>query len=298
MAWIRALGRDEFGFCFELAKGEGWNSGRYDAAPFFAADPEGFLVAHDDEGTKLGCISAVRYETFGFIGLFIVRPEFRGKGIGSELFAAALRHLDGLPVGLDAVATEEERYARRGFARAYTTLRFTNSEREGRDRFASGIAIEKLRVLDDDVVAYDRECFGSTRAAFLQAWVAQPDVVALLARSMSTRQILGYGVGREARAAAREQDVGADLDLDPGLLAAHHDQVLLDQPRHCLRHIVGHARQHDSSCAGLCGLRGIGGIHLSVRGLDAVLIARRRHDVVERLIRHRGGESKRHGGTQ
>lgn len=199
MAWIRALGRDELGFCFELAKGEDWNSGRYDAAPFFATDPEGFLVAHDDEGTKLGCISAVRYDTFGFIGLFIVRPEFRGKGIGSELFAAALRHLDGLPVGLDAVAGEEERYARRGFARAYTTLRFTSAEREGRDRFASGIAMEKLRVLDDDVVAYDRACFGSARPAFLQAWVAQPDVIALLARSMSTREILGYGVGREAR---------------------------------------------------------------------------------------------------
>ena len=199
MARVRALGRDELGFCFELAKAEGWNSGRYDAAPFFAADPNGFLVAEDDEGTKLGCISAVRYETFGFIGFFIVRPEFRGQGIGSELFETALRHLDGVPVGLDAVPAEEERYARRGFARAHATIRFTSAEREGRDRFASGIAIEKLRVLDDDVVAYDRACFGSARAAFLQTWVAQPDVIALLARSLSTREILGYGVGREAR---------------------------------------------------------------------------------------------------
>jgi GNAT superfamily N-acetyltransferase len=196
---IRPLGREEIGFCFELAKAEGWNSGRYDAAPFFVADPRGFLVAEDDEGRKLGCISAVRYETFGFIGLFIVRPDFRRQGIGAELFDAALQHLDGLPVGLDAVLAEEERYARRGFVRAQTTIRYTSAEREGRDRFPSGIALEKLRVLDDDVIAYDRACFGAARAAFLQAWVAQPDVVALLARSLSTREILGYGVGREAR---------------------------------------------------------------------------------------------------
>ncbi|MGH7659524.1 MAG: GNAT family N-acetyltransferase [Vulcanimicrobiaceae bacterium] len=199
MAWIRSLGRDDIGFCFELAKAEGWNSGRYDAVPFFAADPEGFFVALDDDGNKLGCIAAVRYETFGYIGMFLVRPEFRGRGIGAELFDAALRHLGGLPIALDAVQSQEARYARHGFERAYTTFPYSTGERDARDRFASGIALERLRVLDDDVVAYDRECFGSARAAFLQAWVAQPDVVALVARSLSTREIVGYGVGREAR---------------------------------------------------------------------------------------------------
>jgi predicted N-acetyltransferase YhbS len=199
MPAIRRLGREEIGFCFELAGAEGWNSGRYDAIPFFTADPHGFFVAEDDDGTKLGCIAAVRYETFGFIGLFIVRPEYRGQGVGTHLFDAALKHLEGLPIGLDAVLAQEERYARRGFERAYATIRYTSAEREPRDRFASSIALERLRVLDDDVIAYDRACFGSARPAFLQAWIAQPDVVALLARSLSTREILGYGVGREAR---------------------------------------------------------------------------------------------------
>lgn len=199
MANVRPLKREEVGFCFQLAAAEGWNSGRYDAVPFFAADPHGFFVAENDDGEKLGCIAAVRYESFGFIGLFIVRRESRRQGIGAELFDAALQHLDGLPVGLDAVLAEEERYARCGFARAYTTIRYTSAERDGRDHFASGITLEKLRVLDDDVVAYDLACFGSARPAFLQAWVAQPDVVALLARSLTTGEILGYGAGREAR---------------------------------------------------------------------------------------------------
>ena len=196
---VRPLRREELAFCFELAASEGWNSGVYDAAPFFAADPNGFFVAEDGDGTKLGCISAVRYETFGFIGLFIVRPEFRGQGVGSALFDEALRHLDGLPIGLDSVPEHEERYARAGFARTYSTARYRGDEQPMRERYPSAVALARLRVLDDDVVVYDRACFGSARPGFLQAWVAQPDVVALLARSLRDGEIIGYGVGREAR---------------------------------------------------------------------------------------------------
>ena len=200
---IRALRREEAAFPFELAAAEGWNSGTYDATPFFAADPHGFLVAEDAEETKLGCIAAVRYDTYGFIGLFIVRAEYRGNGIGRALLAAALERLAGLPVGLDAIPAEEDRYARAGFVRAYTTVRYRWSSIEPRDRFASQISLERLRVLDDDVVAYDRACFGAARAPFLQAWVAQPDVVALVARSLATASVLGYAVCREARDGAK-----------------------------------------------------------------------------------------------
>lgn len=196
---VRTLAREEIGFCLDLAGAEGWNPGRYDAAPFFAADAEGFLVAEDENGAKVGCISAVRYDAFGFIGLLIVRPEFRGNGIGAMLFERGLARLEGLPVGLDAVPEEEDRYARAGFVRTHLNARYRAEERGSQDRFASAIALDRLRVLSDEVVAYDRACFGAARAEFLQSWVAQPDVVALVARSLRSGEIVGYGVGREAR---------------------------------------------------------------------------------------------------
>lgn len=195
---IRTLSRSELDFCLDLAAAEGWNPGVYDAAPFFAADPGGFLVAELD-GERIGCISAVRYDTFGFIGFFIVRPEWRGKGYGMALFDAALQHLDGVPIGLDGVVAQQERYERSGFAYAYANVRYKAERREPRDRFASALALERLRVLDDESSAYDRRAFGASRPAFLQAWVAQPDVVALSARSLNTGEIVGYGVGRECR---------------------------------------------------------------------------------------------------
>ena len=195
---IRALAREEMPFIFELAAAEGWNSRRYDAAPFFAADPNGFFVAEADTGFA-GCIAAVRYKTFGFIGMFIVRAELRGKGIGTSLFKHALAYLDDLPIGLDAVLEQEPRYEGFGFRRAYTNVRYRAGEILPREHHASGVRIERLRVLDDDVIEYDRRCFGSARPEFLQSWVAQPDVVARAARSLHDGTILGYGVGREAR---------------------------------------------------------------------------------------------------
>jgi GNAT superfamily N-acetyltransferase len=195
---IRSLARGELSFCLDLAAAEGWNPGVYDAAPFFAADPNGFLVAELD-GERIGCVSAVRYDAFGFIGFFIVRPEWRGKGLGAELFDAALERLRGVPIGLDGVVAQKTRYEHSGFVYSYANVRYRADVLAPRDLFASAISLERLRVLDDDVLAYDRACFGASRRDFLQAWVAQPDVVALLARSLHDGTIVGYGVGRECR---------------------------------------------------------------------------------------------------
>ena len=195
---IRTLGRDEIGVCLNLAASEGWNPGLYDATPFYAADNEGFFAA-DVDGETIGCISAVRYETFGFIGLFIVREEHRRRGYGAALWDYAMHHLHDLPVGLDGVLAQEARYEKAGLQQHFLSIRYRYDAREPRDRFASKIALERVRVLDDEIEDYDLPCFGSKRPAFLQSWVAQPDVVALSARSLESGEIVGYGVGRECR---------------------------------------------------------------------------------------------------
>ncbi|MGA3038161.1 MAG: GNAT family N-acetyltransferase [Vulcanimicrobiaceae bacterium] len=195
---IRTLGRDEVHLCLNFAATEGWDPGVYDAAPFYAADNDGFFGAELD-GEIIGCISAVRYETFGFIGLFIVREDQRRNGYGAALWDYAMHHLHDLPVGLDAVAAQEPRYEEHGFKRSFASARFRCDAREPRDRFASKLALERLRVLDDEIEEYDLKCFGSKRSAFLQSWVAQPEVVALSARSLDSGKIVGYGVGRECR---------------------------------------------------------------------------------------------------
>src|SRR5690606_16283758 len=121
---IRCMTRPEVDLCVEWAAAEGWNPGLHDAAPFHAADSEGFLVGMLD-GEPIGSISAVRYGGhFGFIGFYIVAPAWRQQGYGLQLWHAAMQHLQGRLIGLDGVVAQQDNYRKSGFALAYNNIRF------------------------------------------------------------------------------------------------------------------------------------------------------------------------------
>jgi GNAT superfamily N-acetyltransferase len=121
---IRALSPEELRIVIDWAADEGWNPGLHDAQSFFSADPEGFLGAFID-GQLVGSISAVCYgDDYAFLGLYLVKPELRGQGIGSQLWAVAMQRVGGRRVGLDGVVDMQSAYARSGFALAYRNIRF------------------------------------------------------------------------------------------------------------------------------------------------------------------------------
>ncbi len=64
-------------------------------------------------------------------------------------------------------------------------------------------------------------------------------------RLQRVRQLLQNLLGRrrQRRDAAREQNVGADLDFDPLAMPAHRHELAIDEIRHRLLDLVRHARQ-------------------------------------------------------
>ncbi len=174
-------------FIMHLAKQEGWNPGRHDAACFFQADPQGFFIG-ELNGEPIGCIAAVSYGTaFGFIGLYIVAPGFRGRGYGYQLWRTAIDHLSHRTIGLDGVVEQQENYRKSGFQRFYRNIRFQGPiERSGNEQ-----CVDVHEVPFEQLIAYDFSIFNYPRQAFLQAWVQHRGLAVV-----SKGQLLGYGIIR------------------------------------------------------------------------------------------------------
>ena len=120
---IRTMTRHEVDVAVDWAAREGWNPGLADADCFYAADPDGFLIAYLDH-EPAACISVVRYDSsFGFLGFYIVKPEMRGRGYGYQIWQAGMERLEGCTVGLDGVVAQQENYRRQNEERRSTALR-------------------------------------------------------------------------------------------------------------------------------------------------------------------------------
>lgn len=201
---IRAVRRDEMRLFFEWANREEWNPGQYDSPCFHDADPGGVLVA-ERHGEPVACISCVRYgDDFGFVGQYIVKPEFRGRGFGLRLWTAGMARLAGCNVGLDGVLDQVANYEKSGFRFSHHHIRYGGT--------LAGKSPPGLVRLDTvplaEVLNYDRLCFPAARAAFLRSWIAQPESAALGVVRDGT--LAGFGVARLAVAGYKIGPLFAD----------------------------------------------------------------------------------------
>ena len=158
------------------AAAEGWNPGPYDAEVFWATDPEGFYGCF--EGDELiGGGSIVSYGgKFGFMGFFIVQPEYRGQGIGEKLWYKRrdilLARLDeSAAIGMDGVVAMQPFYAKGGFEVAFRDERY---ERVG-EAITYSDKVSPITEDDTDaILAYDAACFGLPRPQFMGPWMQMP----------------------------------------------------------------------------------------------------------------------------
>ena len=189
---IGQMNRKEVDIVVEWAQKEGWNPGIHDAECFFQADPTGFYAAKLN-GEIIGTISLVKYPgNFVFEGLYIVKPEFRAKGIGRQIQQYALDLCRDMNLGLDGIVTMKEKYEGYGLKFSYNNYRFAGKAVDKASRNCYPIELEDFK----EVVIYDKECFGFDRIEFLNCWLFQKDHTSMLIRN-SRGEITGYGVIRK-----------------------------------------------------------------------------------------------------
>jgi hypothetical protein len=224
--------RAELDLTLEWAAQETWNPGLSDAACFYAADPEGFLLAFRD-GEPVASISVVRYgHEFGFLGLYIVRPHLRGRGYGYRLWQAGMARLGERTVGLDGVVAQQANYRRSGFSLAHQNIRYggqprTSAPLDARIRPVEGDLLNAVR-------AYDQAFFPAPRDGFLRCWL---DPSRHHARALvEDGAVRGYGVIRRCRTGFKvgplfaETEDGADGLFRSLVAEADSEPVFLDIP--------------------------------------------------------------------
>lgn len=233
--FVRAATLDNLGLMIDWAASEGWNPGLDDAGPLYATDPGGFLIGCLD-GDAIACISVVNYGAdFGFLGFYICRPEFRGKGYGMAMWNAGIERLGDRTIGLDGVVAQQENYAKSGFVFAHNNIRYAgtiNATEPADDRLVD-VDPATGPGLADAVVDYDRAFFPAPRADFLRAWIAPPrQTIAFV----EDRRVRGYGTVRACRIGSKIGPLFAENDMIAAQLfsdlAARGNgaQIVLDTP--------------------------------------------------------------------
>jgi GNAT superfamily N-acetyltransferase len=157
----------ELELVLEWARQEGWNPGLDDSLPFHDADPSGFFVGAVGE-VPVGSISVVKYgDDLAFLGLYMVHPEFRGKGYGRAIWDAGIASANGRSIGLDGVVAQQENYRKAGFEEAYKTVRYG-----GVIGSLPSSSLTATPVTDklDGLVRYDASVFSAQRPAFVTSW--------------------------------------------------------------------------------------------------------------------------------
>jgi len=185
----------DVGLAVDWAAAEGWNPGLHDASLYPLADPTGFLIGYLGE-TPVATISVVKYGGgFGFLGFYIVAPDYRGRGYGLQIWNAGMEYLKGRNVGLDGVVEQQANYRKSGFTLAYRNIRYAGTATPAFPQHVD--LVEAAMIPFEAIQTYDRAFFPEDRDVFLKAWIAQPDSHSY--GVMTDGHLRGYGVIRTCR---------------------------------------------------------------------------------------------------
>jgi len=177
-----------------LCRVSGWNQVRRDWEQFLALSPNGCCVAAH-EGQIVGTVATVRYGTrFGWIGMVLVDPAVRGRGIGTRLLDHSLALLSDMPlVRLDATTAGHPLYLTRGFAEEGQINRLqgiTSAPAQARPEGVRPMSSQDI----GDVSALDELVFGANRIAMLRwMWQGAPGYAWVVERG---GRVAGYTFGR------------------------------------------------------------------------------------------------------
>jgi GNAT superfamily N-acetyltransferase len=224
---FRTMQRPDIESGLRLCRIARWNQTSRDWEMFLKLSPAGCRVAVKDEAV-IGTVTTARYEDrFSWIGMVLVDPAERGRGIGTRLIYEALDVLKDMPsIRLDATPAGCEVYRKLDFIDEYRLSRM--------ERVAPGDGLmqpeDPARPMTKEdlpaIAIFDHQVFGADRRVILE-WMFEgaPEYAWVIERE---RQIAGYTFGRH----------GSNFE-HLGPVVAHDQQTARRLVAACLRRRAG-----------------------------------------------------------
>ncbi len=192
---IRNMSSEEANIAVKWASKEGWNPGIYDLNAFYKTDNTGWWIGLLND-KPIAVITAIKYKNeFSFVGFYIVKSEYRGKGYGIKLWNRALESLNGILCGLDGVVDQQENYKKSGFIYAHRNVRYKTTGLINVNLNPNITDINDIPF--NNLLIYDSECFPASRPQFLSEWIKLPESFTLAFTENNT--LKGYGTIRKCR---------------------------------------------------------------------------------------------------
>jgi len=212
---IRRLTPDDVPAVLRLAGAAGWNQTDADVRRLIDLAPEGCFAACAG-GEVIGTVTTTAYgRELAWVGMMLVDPAHRRRGVGTALMEVALDHLRERGVAtvkLDATPMGRPVYERLGFEPESVLERWQGE--------LSGEVAEVASGAWEEVAALDRAAFGADRGELMRRRIADAPAPLLVARGPGGT-VAGYALARlGARAGYIGPVVAADLRTARALVAA------------------------------------------------------------------------------
>jgi ribosomal protein S18 acetylase RimI-like enzyme len=214
---LRLMTPTDLAFADSLRALADWNQTPQDWERFLSMEPGGCFVA-EWNGVSAGTATTTIYSPeLGWIGMVLVHPGFRGRGIGQALVMHCIEYLRSqgvLSIKLDATPAGKKIYDELGFKTAWTLTRWEHNDARPQGA-APDRAIRTWQDADLDAIeAIDTAAFGVSRQKLVKR-LAQQSLCALIVESEPGR-IAGYGFLRNGFRALHLGPVIA-LSVDAGI---------------------------------------------------------------------------------
>lgn len=162
---IRQMTAADIDCAMSLKDQVGWNQTPDDIRRLVEYEPEGCFIAEVD-GTPVGTVSTTSYGTkLAWIGMMLVLPEYRRRGIARRLIQTSIDYLRSRHVScikLDATPLGQPLYEQLGFQAEWGFQRW---EREGENVV---ILLDPQR-LPPHLLSLDEQAFGADRSRWLKS---------------------------------------------------------------------------------------------------------------------------------